>query len=568
MSINNRPYTFGVLSQGFSETVISALSKEWMKSLLVFAFFFLTFSFVYLPLTVLSSSDDHFFHFRFAQVMRERGFFEAFNNFTNLHFSKITEGVYYPYYNFLFYLFIIPFTYINPLYLGIKVYAVCAVASFFTTLYAIARQFNVPHAFGWVVALFSLAGTDSILRLLSSRPYVLAPVLLILLIFFLYRRQYLLAGGISFLYLFWHSATFFMPLIVASTYYVFEYLYTKRRDTRNVISVLIGTGLALLCVSLIVPGYFTYLHEIIFTNVFNLRVDTFLPEGGELYVTDILGYIRQNSVLFSALIIAFCTELYTYFQFKRGNTSQHEDPFARVRASVFFLSIAFFAGAALVTGRFVDYLLPFFGLYLILALARFKTKVIVVEDGLKRYVAVGVFVALIYLWGTTGITLNTALASGGAPPEVFEGVGTWLRTRTTRGEVVFNPTWNWFPQLYYYSPNTDYIVGLEPRFLYAYNPRLFWLWVHISYDGYVCETKECRELSVARNAALNHPNEASAWYATQGDAIARVLSSDFKSAYIVSSFEFTALNAVLDNNEHFEKMYGASRTYYIYRLIP
>jgi len=239
----------------------------YLRTVLVFSFFFLVFAAIYLPNTTMSAGDDHFFHFRFAYEMREQGFWNAFANFKSIYASKITEGAYYPYYNFLFYLAVIPFTYITPLWFGIKLYAVIAAGLFFTVLYLAVRYFKVEHAFLWVAFVFSIASTESVWRLLLSRPYVLAPAFLIVLIICLHKRRYAFAALVSFLYLYWYDATFFFPFAIALVYYIFEQLYTGKAAWRGLLWVAGGTVASVALVATLTPGFFTYLYDIIFGDV-------------------------------------------------------------------------------------------------------------------------------------------------------------------------------------------------------------------------------------------------------------------------------------------------------------
>ena len=79
-------------------------AKSWMPVFLIFALFFGVFFAVYFSVSTLSSGDDHFFHFRFAQQMLSNGFFQSFWNFKSIYFSKMAQGnAYFMYYNFIFY---------------------------------------------------------------------------------------------------------------------------------------------------------------------------------------------------------------------------------------------------------------------------------------------------------------------------------------------------------------------------------------------------------------------------------------------------------------------------------
>lgn len=542
------------------------LAHPRTRILLVFTLFVSVFLAIYLPSTALSSGDDHFFHFRFAQEMFSKGFLPSFSDFKAIYFSDMAKGEYFVYYNFLFYLVILPFATIAPLFLGIKLYAVAAAALVFAGLYAAATHFRVPYAFWWVVAVLSLASTSVLWRLFLSRPYVLAPMFLILLVVLLHKKKLVGIALTSMAYLFWHSASFFFPLVVTGVYVFFDRFYNEKWDLRPFAASAAGLGVGLAAAGIFAPGFFTFIYEVVFGVVSTLS-HTKLPEGTELLRTDLIAYAHNNMLLMAGLVIGLSLECFAYFSVRDDNKGDREErATATVRATLIFTIFACLIAASLVTGRFGDYLFPLIGLYLMLIGSYALRHVTVTDRRVAKGLAVGLVCALSYLGVTAVSTLDSFLAANAAPVEVFRGVGGWLDTHTEPGTIVFNADWSWFPQLYYYAPHQYYTIGLEPRFMYAYNQRLFWLWYNISFYGGVCETDQCGELQVAARSALLHPETAGAWYRKSGDAIAEVLKNEFHSRYIVSSYAQRALNTVLDNNKHFEKVYGGDRAYYIYRV--
>ena len=45
--------------------------------------------------------------------------------------------------------------------------------------------------------------------------------------------------------------------------------------------------------------------------------------------------------------------------------------------------------------------------------------------------------------------------------------------------------------LFFYNDYNSYIVGMDPSFLYLYEPRLYWQWYSIGWvGGVVCSSKE------------------------------------------------------------------------------
>ncbi len=542
--------------------------KPYARLALVFGFFFLLLFLLYFPSSTVSAADDHFFHFRFAEQLRLHGFLETFATQKALYFTKMAQGgTYYPYYNFLFYLAIIPFTYFDFLYLGIKLYAVIAASLVFTGMYAALRAYRVPYAFLWVAGLFALTSPDVIWRMLLSRPYVLAPMILLALLIALNKRRYFYAAAISFLYVYWYDATFFFPAGIALAYLFVEGLYVNRLEWRGILAPLAGIGLAVASFYLFAPGFLIFVHDIVFGAVSAVYAHTPLPEGAELYPIDLFEYARANALLFAALVTGLVAEGYAYIAWRRGGRTPDEEysKAAAMRGALLFIIFGCLAGAAVVTGRFKDYIYPMLGVYLVFA-ARELFRHIRVEAAAGRMLKGALGIALAYLFIGNVIAVNSFLAANAAPVELFAGVGGWLAAHTPPGTIVFNADWGWFPQLYYYAPDDDYVIGLDPKFLYAYSPDLFWLWGNISRYGIACTAEDCTAALTLRTEALKKTATADSWYEAQGDAVARALVNDFNTRYVVSSYQYSNLNDVLDHSSKFKKVYGGDRTYYVYEV--
>ncbi|MDP1728723.1 MAG: hypothetical protein Q8L27_00785, partial [archaeon] len=143
----------------------------------------------------------------------------------------------------------------------------------------------------------------------------------------------------------------------------------------------------------------------------------------------------------------------------------------------------------------------------------------------------------------------------------------YLSKNLKKGEIVYNVTWDWFPQLYYYAPDQNYVIGLEPKLTYLYNPRLYWLWQNIA-KGYVCETEKCPEIEQRDVKEMRNREKALPWIKEKGNNIADVVINDFKSHYIVSSRDYVQLNNVLNNSKRFEKVLDSRGQYFIYKVLP
>jgi hypothetical protein len=150
----------------------------------------------------------------------------------------------------------------------------------------------------------------------------------------------------------------------------------------------------------------------------------------------------------------------------------------------------------------------------------------------------------------------------------MEGTATWLKNNTKKGDIVFNASWNWFTTLFYYDTDNYYIAGIEPRFLYDYNHELYWKWWHISNDGYVCSEEKCDTIDAVKDYEMKKEERKNDWYQKEGDQMAETVKNDFKSNYIVSSNGMKNLNDMLDNNNHFQRVFTDNiyNQYYVYKV--
>jgi hypothetical protein len=163
--------------------------------------------------------------------------------------------------------------------------------------------------------------------------------------------------------------------------------------------------------------------------------------------------------------------------------------------------------------------------------------------------------------------LQRQLAYGAQPNEFYE-TGLWLNNNTKPGDIIFNNNWSWFTGLYYYSPQDNYIVGLEPRFTYTLSPSIYWQWVHIANDGYVCSTEKCTDFDTAKNTALTiSTTTASKWIKTESSEIAYTLLNTFHTSYVVTSSDYTVFNAIMNQSDRFQKEFTDDQYgYMIYKV--
>lgn len=491
------------------------LSKKYIRLLLVYLFFLSIFSLIYFSIDRFTSLDDHFFHIRFAEIIKEKGL-DAFRDFKWLYFSKIAQDqAYFVYYNFLFYLVLIPFTFIKPLFLGIKLYAVIFASLYFTIFYFFLSKISEKKSFFWTVTFLAIVSDSSIWRFFLTRPYAFAPAIILLELYFLHKRKYVVVFLISFFYLYWHSVTFFFPLIVAFIYFLFDKLYTNKFNWKILTASATGILGSLIITSFFAPGFFSFMKDIYF-NMFQetlIGKKVSLAEGNELYAADFFSFIRQNVLLITLLIIAVVFELRRYIEEKRNENPivvWQKDKKRALSSSLFLLSIGFLLGT-FISRRNGDFFVFFSAAYVAIIFNNLAGYVQFKSELVKKSLMIGLIIAAIYLFSGNLLSVHEQIASTG-PYDSIEGSANWLKENAGKGEIIFNPTWNWFTLLFYYDPDNYYIAGIEPRFLYDYSHELYWAWWNISNNGYLCSEEKCDEIVLRKKYFLRDEEKKKIWY--------------------------------------------------------
>lgn len=558
----------------FREIQTTCKEKNYIKYALVFAFFVSIFCLIYMSLPTVSTGDDHFFHIRFAEVLRTQGFFNSFENFKSIYFSQMAQGnEYFVYYNFLFYLLLIPFSFSEPIFLGIKLYAIFSASLAFTIFYYCLKNINIKNSFIWLIIAFSLLGTNLVFRFFLSRPYTLAPALLLILLYFLWKKKYVGTFIISLVYLFWHSATFYFTVAVIGVYYIFERFYGEKGNYRNVLWGVFGITVGFLIMELVSHGFFSYIINIIF-GVYKETIigkSVSLSEGAELYKADFFDFVKTSPLFFGSYLLSLFVFIYQYVNSKLKKTfiisglSEFQKSMLVLKGSAFFLSSGFFVGMVLISRRFQDFFVFFGTFYICLILSEIKRNIEIKDEIIKKSLKAGFIVVLFCYFSSSLIFIHDAFANG-AVVEKFNKTGLWINNNVNKGEVIYNVTWNWFPQLYYHAPDYAYVIGLEPRFLYEYSDELYWKWSHISDEGFVCITEICDEKTKLKKVALKNLQTKKVWYDNEGVKVADVLVNDFRTHYIITSKNFSAINELMDNNSRFKKVFSDNDFIFIYKV--
>lgn len=479
---------------------ISAISGFFRKEkyfsyfilfLIIFGYFF------YLQYSPTFSDPDSFYHAKMALLIRDQGVIKDF------HWLKFTElGNSYIDHHFLYHLFLIPFVSFLPPLLGVKLAAVILGSLAVLAIYWFLKQAGVKCAGWWAIFLLTL---DSfIFRMSLAKEPALSIAVLFLGIWLIFKRKYTALFLFSFLYVWLYAG---WPLILAMVLiYVISYAIhdvffknyfatgegffrklinnffsLKRPIFSEVALKLVGSVGGGLITGLAVNPYFPtnlkfYYNQIVEIALINYH--NIIGVGAEWYPYPLFDLVEHNIFLFIFLVIS----LPLFFVMLK---KQDE------KSIMFFIVAVLFFIMTLKSRRNIEYFIPFAVVFSAMVLGKFLED-FPLKDQWKKFkdltypkifllVLFALYVGFIFLTTTVknSMDLNKSLKNG-LNFSKYQRVSDFLVKNTPAGSVIFHNDWDDFPPLFYYDTHNDYIVGLDPTFLYRQNQDLYWTWEKIT----------------------------------------------------------------------------------------
>ncbi len=411
--------------------------------ILVFLFFFSLFLFLQFQSPYLIGFDGYF-HIKFSYLLREHGFIDK------LPWLKYTiYNEFFRDHHLLFHYLLIPFTFGNLMVSG-KVAAAFFMSVGATVLYVLLRRANVPYSFILSVVAF-LSSSAFLFRLEMLRIQSLSLAFLLVIFLLHYEKRYRLIFLFSLLFVYLYDA--FPLVLMISVVFMFSEFVVERKINYKYIfysSAGVLTGL-------ILNPYFPKNITSFFFNIYRtlfLKVEG-IKLGSEWYPYSSWALIENMLVAFTVFIV-----LILFLPFIK-NIKREE--FAALILAIVFLIFT------MKSRRFIEYSPAFIMLASSLIIVRRIDKKILFAS-LLVLLPLGIF--------------NFYRASEDirqAPnPERYEGSALWLLDNSNEGNIVFNADWDDFPFLFFYNHKNYYIVGLDPMYMYKYNPELYRLYQRIT----------------------------------------------------------------------------------------
>ncbi|MBI4383375.1 MAG: hypothetical protein HY579_05000 [Nitrospinae bacterium] len=399
---------------------------------------------------------DGYYHIKFAEITRNEGIVKSFPWFQQTYWKD-----YFVDQHFLFHLLLVPFTH-GDLTQGAKTAAVVFCALMVSVFHTVLRGARVPCPWAWTVVL-SIGSPEFLYRMALPRAPVLALALLFLGFYSLYKKNRLGLFFLGFVFV-WLYGGFTLLVVFAGLWFLSERVLEKKLD-RPTIYVFISGILA----GLIVNPYFPENIAFIYTQTFAAGIDRAV-EGGQEWLPYRWEKLLEDNWIPAAL-----------FVFSSGFFAAARRP-PRVETSAWVL---FSAAALLLTlgsRRFIEYLVP------CLAVA----SALLFRDGWEilrqksffssEWVSpafLAAFLMLVPWLAPDQFAAAKKEMEDTRDPERYKQAALWLE-KNTPGSTIYLTDWDDFPELFFYNSRNRYIVGLDPAFLYIYDPYLHKKWIEIN----------------------------------------------------------------------------------------
>ena len=485
------------------------------KTFLIVAIFFVIAIFWHFGFNQVMEADS-FYYIRQASLLRQNGLLDT--SFPWAYHSVIKENSSSLWYGFS--VILLPFTYLGDI-IGLKVAGAALTTAVMAAIFFIAKRHDFFSPWLWpLITFFSAPNVTA--QLLMIRPQTISVALAPLLASFLVKGSPWPVAFLSFGIVWAHLNFAWLPIAIAGTVMGVRWILEKRIDWKKMAAVAVG----ILAGWLVRPNFFgaaKLFYVQVFQQIFEKQSGLPLLFGRE-------NYPLSAQILFTnflPLLIIFIVAIIFFVNKAKAFKNPEEKNLlwgTLILASIFFLLSIFVARR---TYNFWSVFGIIFAGGVVTYLVRQKFS------WLRRALAV----LLVFLIIFSGWKTVNGFNAAGTSPERMRAAAAWLAENSNAGDIVFNLHWADFSELFFWNQKNYYVNGLDPIFLYSYNPSLYWKFHYLSIDQVTKKT--CGAIECTRSM-LEDTYE--------------VLKRDFKAKYIVlSKDENPTVNFYLENDRNYEK---------------
>jgi hypothetical protein len=407
---------------------------------------------------------DGFLHGQMSNIVSKSGLIK---NFPQAYFSwfngRFSDK------DFLYHLYLSVFINIFQIPTGTKIGAFIATLFLvYVTYYILKKCTNI-----WIASLTSIyifCSAQFLRDVSEARPLVFAISLLLMGIYLYIREKYFWLFIISMIYGMVHLSGWVFPAIIC-LYELISYLLSGKLNWKLIVFVVAGYLFSFI-VHPNFPNnlYYMYLNGIL--------VPWYVIKGGILEVGVEFFPITTKDLLirfpFIILGLVFQTVISLFYQIDfRKNT----------RIWGFSFVVTGFLGLFSLRNLTYCYLvyIVFFGVWLNDVFKHIQNINSIIKDKFLAVFLTGFILILIYGSINTINLLSLFLKSDEIFATHFINMGSFINKNIPQGSRIFHTNWSDSQYLIGVAPNYEYIVTLDPIYMYTYNKKLYQLYREISF---------------------------------------------------------------------------------------
>jgi len=407
---------------------------------------------------------DSYYHIKMAYLMRTQHW--VWHGFPWAQFSlwkdEFSDGC------FLFHVILMPFTFFNDLALGGKLAIVVLSSASFTSLFLVLKLNRVRYPYYWLLIAL-LGGEFFIWRMGVLRPQILSTMLMMGAVHFLIQKKERSFAVVNFIYALSYVASF-IPLFFAGGVWA-----TAPKAERKSAARLFVFGLCAQALAFVVHPYFPknlrfFFVQNIYVMYLAVSQSVNLYLGGEFFPFDTRQLLLAHFVIIAHLILILS------LSWRKGSALSSESK------KVFFFS-ALLWGMTFISKRFTEYAVPISVLFFALAW-RDLLPAFSFQSAYKKS-------RKVFVWGSVlwlviigpRIFRNTLLSIqdfSHVHASRFEKAIPIIHQATAPLETVYTCDWDNAPELFYFDHSRQYLVMMDPTFMYYWNPEIWKKWFQIS----------------------------------------------------------------------------------------
>jgi len=402
--------------------------------------------------------SDGYLHIRMAEFIKQYGIHYTFHwTRFSVFFDRFSDK------DFLFHVFLIPFTFFRDIFFGAKLAAATFYTSLFAVMYVFLRKWTKrEYVFLFLILFF--APCRFITTLERLRPFALVMIITILTVHFLIKKKALPLFVLALIYSMAHVSAPYM-IAYALIVELVRAVSFKEVSSKNLLAVTTG-----IVVGHLINPYFP--NNILYFYLNAILVPFYAAKTGVLELPAEFFPLLSNVFLqsYPLITLGMLGALFLMLIKNDVKTSFH--------TSVLFAVTAFYYILSFTSQRGLTHTWPFFLLFLASFAKDFFT-------GERRKIAPVFFTAcfasiLVFSFGQYRDFLP-GIRGAEIMNRHFERMADEIKKHVPEGELVFHANWSDGQYFIGLNPSNDYFVTLDPVYMYYRDKNRYALYRDVAF---------------------------------------------------------------------------------------